>query len=120
MSPKDPAASPPPQLSAESVRLAVNRWSQSGFFRIRSMGDRMAVHEVAARAAHTVRLWSQYEQRTVSRASRPYPGGHVDDRGTPPDPWDIEVHRPTDFENRTEQRPVPHTEQVETCRGCNG
>jgi hypothetical protein len=44
----------------------------------------------------------------------------VDDRGTPPEPWEMPARRPTDFEDRTEKFPVPHTEQVETCPTCNG
>jgi hypothetical protein len=120
MSPPDAAGARPPSLSTESVRLAVNRWSGGGFFRVRSMGDRITVHEVEPRAAHTVRLWSEYEERSVGRASRPYHGGPVDDHGTPPDPDTIEVRRPTDFEDRTEKLPVPHTERVETCSPCNG
>jgi hypothetical protein len=120
MPPTDSAAARPAPLSTETVRLAVNRWSQAGFFRVPNMGDRLNVHEVVPRAAHTVRLWSEYEERTVSRTSRPYHGGPVDDRGTPPDPWDLPVRRPTEFEDRTEKLPVPHTEQVETCRGCGG
>jgi hypothetical protein len=116
----DTAGARPAQLSTEQVRLAVNRWSQAGFFRIPNMGDRIQVHEVAPRAAHTVRLWSEYEERTVRRASRPYHGGPVDDRGTPPDPWHLEVRPPTDYENRTETLTVPHTDRVETCPGCGG
>jgi hypothetical protein len=116
----DAARAGPAKLSTETVRLAVNRWSRDGFFRVPNMGDRMTVHEVQPRAAHTVRLWSEYEERSVSRASRPYHGGPVDDHGTPPDPADVPVRRPTDYEDRTEKLPVPHTERVETCPSCNG
>lgn len=120
MSPTDAAGARPATLSTESVRLAVNRWSGGGFFRVPNLGDRITVHEVEPRAAHAVRLWSEYEERSVGRASRPYHGGPVDDRGTPPDPDAIEVRRPTDYEDRTEKLPVPHTERVETCSSCNG
>jgi hypothetical protein len=107
-------------LGNDQVCQAVNRWSRGGFFRVRNFGDRITLHEVAARAAHTVRLWSEYETRTISRASRPYNDGPVDDRGTPPDRWELPARRPTEFEDRSETLPVPHTERVETCTGCHG
>jgi hypothetical protein len=116
----DKAADAPAKLSTESVRVIVNRWSREGFFRVPNLGDRINVHDVQPRASHTVRLWSEYEERTVGRSSRPYHGGPVDARGTPPGAWDLEVLRPTDYEDRTEKLPVPHTEQVETCSTCNG
>jgi hypothetical protein len=49
----------------------------------------------------------------------PYTGGAVDDRGRPPGPWDLTVNKPTDFEERTEEMPVPHTEQVRPCERCD-
>ena len=44
----------------------------------------------------------------------------MDDHGRPPGPWDIDVRRPEDFEDRTEKVPVPHTESVHPCTGCHG
>jgi hypothetical protein len=118
MPPSEP--SPPARLTTEKVRHVLNRWSNDGFFRARKLGDRAAIEEVVAQSSYAVRLWSEFEERTVSRASKPHPGGAVDDTGAPPDHWAITVRRPEDFEDRTEQVPVPHTERVETCRGCGG
>src|SRR5262249_28086274 len=120
MAPGSPSVSKPPQLSTEKVRHILNRWSGDGFFRPRKFGDKVAVNEVVAHSSYAVRLWSEYEERSVSRASKPYPGGPVDDRGQPPEPWTIAVRQPTDFEDRTEQVPVPHTEAVQTCTTCGG
>jgi hypothetical protein len=98
----------------------MNRWSGDGFFRARKLGDRAAIDEVVAHSSYAVRLWSQFEERTVGRASKPYQGGSVDDTGAPPDRWALPVRRPEDYEDRTEQVPVPHTERVQTCSTCAG
>jgi hypothetical protein len=116
MSQTETAGAAPAKLSDDKLREAINRWSRAGFFRVPNMGERITVNQVVEHVSYTVRLWSEYEQRTVGRSSKPYNGGPVDDRGTPADPWSIEVRRPTDYEGRTEKLPVPHTEQVETCR----
>lgn len=109
----------PPALREEEVREAVNRWS-TGFFRIPYLGDKMFLDQIVAHRAYTVRLQTQYEERTLSRQSEPYGGGTVDDRGVPPGPWDLPARRPTDFEERTEKLRVPHTEQVGMCSRCAG
>jgi hypothetical protein len=110
----------PAKLTTDKVRHIINRWSGDGFFRLRRLGDRVTVDEIVAHSSYAVRLWSEYEERSVSRASKPYPGGPVDDHGQPPEPWTIPVRNPTDFEDRTEQVPVPHTEAVQTCTSCGG
>jgi hypothetical protein len=120
MPPTEPSAPSSARLTTEKVRHVMNRWSSDGFFRPRNLGDRAAIDEVVAHSSYAVRLWSEYEERTVSRASKPYPGGSVDDTGAPPDRWAITVRRPEDYEDRTEQVPVPHTERVETCKTCGG
>jgi hypothetical protein len=120
MTQTDSAVSGPAKLSTDKVRQILNRWSRDGFFRLRPFGDKVAVDEVLAHSSHAVRLWSEYEERSVSRASKPYPGGPVDDHGQPPEPWSIAVRQPTDFEDRSEQVPVPHTEAVQTCTTCAG
>jgi hypothetical protein len=107
-------------LSSEDARRAVNRWSAGSFFRIPKWGDRIQIDKVVPYGSHTIHVWSEHEKRSVSRESQPYHGGEIDDRGTPPDCWSIAVRRPADYEDRTETIPVPHTEQVETCSGCNG
>jgi hypothetical protein len=113
-----PATKPP--LSTADVRYLLNQWSRRGFFRIRRLGDRLSMLEVTPRSSYTLRLQTQYEERTAAPASQPYHGGPVDDKGVPPDPWDLPVRRPADFEERTERIPVPHTESVRGCPRCGG
>ena len=91
-----------------------------GFFKVRKLGDRLQIDAIQTESSYAVRLSSQYEDRSISQAKRPYPGGAVDDRGTPPRPWDIAVQRPDKFEDRTEHVPVPHTESIHTCSDCGG
>ncbi len=110
----------PPTPSTEDVRRILNAWSRTGFLRVRRLGDRVQIEEIQTLACYTVRLQSQYEERSISQALRPYHGGEVDDRGQPPGTWDIPVPPPEDFEDRTEKRPVPHTEQVQNCGACGG
>lgn len=107
-------------LNTADVRYLINQWSGRGFFRVRRFGDRMAELEVTPRRTYTIRVQTQYEERTVAPASAPYSGGPIDDRGTPPDPWDVPCERPRDFKNHTYEQPLPHTDEVRTCRRCGG
>jgi|SRR5579884_558320 len=108
----------PPLNSAEARRL-INQWSSKGFFRVRGLGGKIAVEDIVPCSSYTVRLRSQYEDRTVQGKMVPYNGGAVDDWGQPPSPWDLPVTRPTDFEERREQMPIPHTERVRHCERCH-
>jgi hypothetical protein len=109
----------PPPLPEDQAREAINRWSQ-GFFRIRYLGDKIFIDKIVPAYSYTVRLRTQYEERTVAPVSVPYHGQPLDDRGVPPDPWDIPVPRPNDFEERTEILAVPHTDRVSLCPQCAG
>jgi hypothetical protein len=110
----------PPVLTEERLRELVNRWNDQGWLRIKNLGDKIFVDEIAPRTSCKMRLRSQYEDRAVSEASVPYSGGPIDDHGPPPDPWDLPVRRPTDFEERSETQPRPHTERVTVCASCAG
>jgi hypothetical protein len=109
-----------PPLGEEEARDIINHWGGSGFFRLRNMGDKIFVDRVAPGAAYTIRLQTHYEQRMVRQVSEPYHGGPVDDRGRPPDPWQIPVRQPADFGERTELVPIPNTERVQRCPECAG
>jgi hypothetical protein len=110
----------PTTPTAEEVRRILNQWSSKGFLHIRKLGDRLDLEEIQTLSSYSVRVRTQYETRTVQRTRRPYHGGPVDDHGVPPGPWEIEVRRPEDFEDRTENHPVPHTESVHPCADCGG
>jgi hypothetical protein len=84
------------------------------------MGDKIMVDGVQPGAAYTIKLRTQYEQRSVREAEVPFHGGHVDDRGQPPQPWDIQVRRPGPFQERTEKVTIPRSERVEPCSDCGG
>ena len=107
-------------LDLEEVRRIVNRWSGERFYRVKGLGDKIQVDDVVPCFSYALRLVTQYEDRFVRRASEAYHGGMVDDLGVPPYPWDIPMDRPTDFEERTVEIPVPCTDRVETCPGCGG
>ena len=114
------APQPKAPLSTADVRYLLNQWSRKGLFRIRRLGDRLSMLEVAPASSYNLRLQTQYEERTVGRASQPYHGGPVDDRGEPPDPWTVPVRPPEGFQERTENIPLPHTEEVRSCPRCGG
>jgi hypothetical protein len=104
----------------EDAREIVNRWATKGFFRLRNMGDKIFVQQLSKGAAYTIRLQTHYEHRTVQQAETPYAGGPVDDRRRPPDPWQMPVRKPTEFEQRVERLTVPGTERVQMCGNCAG
>jgi hypothetical protein len=114
----EPNSKPAPLGSADARHL-INKWSSRGFFRVRGLGGKIAVEDIVPCSSWTVRLRSQYEDRSVSGKTVPFTGGAVDDRGRPPGPWDLSVTEPTDFEERTEEMPVPHTERVHPCERCD-
>jgi hypothetical protein len=108
------------KLSEDEVRQALNAWCDQGWFRIRGLGDKVALVEFQRRDCHTVQVTSQYESRKVAQTHVPYDCGPIDNVGQPLDRWDLAVRRPRDFEERTEQLPVPHTERVVNCPECGG
>ncbi|HXG12158.1 MAG TPA: hypothetical protein VNK04_20555 [Gemmataceae bacterium] len=110
----------PAALPEEQVREIINRWNDQGYFRIKYLGDKIFIDEIIPHYSYTLRLQTEYEERSVRPVTVPFSGGAVDDQGRPPDPWDIPVRRPDDFENRTEMLAVPHTERVGPCSHCAG
>jgi hypothetical protein len=109
----------PTALPEDQAREAINRWSQ-GFFRVRYLGDKIFIDKIVPAYSYTVQLRTQYEERSVAAVSVPYHGQPIDDRGLPPDPWDVQVRRPNDFEERTETLAIPHTDRVSLCPKCAG
>jgi hypothetical protein len=116
MSTHEPATS----LGEEQVREIINGWSAKGFFRLKNMGDKIFIDEITTGAAYTIRLQTHYEQRKVTHVQAPFRGGPVDDRGRPPDPWEVAVRQPAPFQERIEKVTIPHTEHVQMCSGCAG
>ena len=106
-------------LAEDQAREAINRWSQ-GFFRIRYLGDKIFLNKIIPCYSYNVRLQTEYEERTVATASEPYHGQPIDNHGTPPEPWNIPVRQPEEFEVLTETLRVPHTERVTRCPQCAG
>ena len=102
------------------IREMIDRWAERGFLRIPRLGSKVVIEDRQVSHCDSVRLTSQFERRSVSRECAPYHGGPIDDRGRPPDRWDIPVRRPTGFEDRNEHVTIPHTDTVETCGDCSG
>jgi hypothetical protein len=108
----------PVALNTADARHLINQWSAQGFFRVRGLGGKIAVEEILPCSSYTICLRSQYEDRSVSVRTVPFTGGPIDDRGPRPDPWDLPVAQPTDFQDRTEAMALPHTDRVRTCPLC--
>jgi hypothetical protein len=107
-------------LDNADARYLINQWCSHGFFRVRGLGGKILVEEVVPCSSYTIRLRSQYEDRSVSEQTVPFAGGPIDDHGHRADPWSLPVERPRDFQDRTEAIPLPHTEHVRVCSGCGG
>jgi hypothetical protein len=110
----------PQTLSEDQACEIINRWAGGGFFRLRNMGDKIFVTAFKPGSAYTIRLQTQYEERSTARVAAPYTGGPVDNFGQPPPVWTIDVPRPREFEHRDERVSVPHTDRVERCPKCAG
>ena len=102
------------------VREILNRWGNSGFFRLKYMGEKIFINGISPGKAHVVELSTQYEDRAIQPAEVPYLGGPVDDRSHTPELWDIRVPAVREFEQRVERVVVPGTERVQMCGGCAG
>lgn len=100
------------------TRHLINQWSAQSFFRVKGLGGKLVVDEIVPCSSFTIRLKSQYEDRSVHERTVPFTGGPVDDRGPRPDPWDLHVERPADFRERTDELPIPHTDRVRICPAC--
>jgi hypothetical protein len=111
--------SKPVALSSADARHLINQWSAKGFFRVRGLGGKIAVEDVVPCSSYTIRLKSEFEDRSVSEQTVPFEGGPIDSHGRPPGPWDLPARRPTEFEDRTEVIPIPHTEHVRPCARCD-
>lgn len=108
------------ELSEDAAREIINRWNDQRYFHIKYLGDKIFIKGIVPFTAYTVQLRSQYEDRSVRQASVAFAGGYVDQAGKPPGPWEVPVQQPTDFEKRTEQLPIPHTDRVQMCPECVG
>jgi hypothetical protein len=109
----------PVALNTADARYLINQWGAHGFFRVRGLGGKIAVEEVVPCSSYTIRLRSQYEDRSVSSVTVPHAGGPVDDCGQRPDVWDLATTPPTDFQDRHEEQPIPHTDHVRPCPRCD-
>lgn len=120
MQPEQPDAEPHPDALPEAeVRATLNRWSAAAFLRLPQLGDRVRISQILPCFSYSLHLLTQYERRSLSNEETPYRGAPVDS-GVPPDPWSVPVRRPTQFEDRTERLPLPHSERVERCGECDG
>jgi hypothetical protein len=45
-----------PPLSSADARHLINPWSSQGFFRVRGLGDKIAVKEIVPCSSYTIRL----------------------------------------------------------------
>jgi hypothetical protein len=105
-------------ISTDEIRTILNKWCQEGFFRLRRLGDRIELKEIAPLSCVTIKLTTQYEDRQIEDTYEPYHGGPIDDTGRPPALWQMRIETPQNFENRTDKFVVPHTDKVGGCPGC--
>ena len=52
------------------IREMIDRWAERGFLRIPRLGSKVVIEDRQVSHCDSVRLTSQFERRSVSRASR--------------------------------------------------
>jgi hypothetical protein len=107
-------------LAEEDVQAIINAWNDRRWFRIQYLGDKIFIDEIVPQSSYNVRLRTHYEERSVQQVTVAFLGGPVDEVGMPPGPWDVAVRPPKDFEERTEDIAIPHTDRVAVCPKCAG
>jgi hypothetical protein len=117
-------SSPPTQTESLSQTQAIkilNEWGSRGFFRDKNLGNSIHIEAIESTPCFTFHAQTQYEHRSVETLSQPYYGEQLDDKGTPPDMYEITVEKPSlSFENSSTDVIIPHTDKVSTCTTCYG
>ncbi|MBE9082863.1 hypothetical protein IQ278_12135 [Tolypothrix sp. LEGE 11397] len=107
-------------LSRDEAIKILNTWGSKGFFRTRNL-ESSHIEAIEHTPCFTFRAKTQYERRSVETLSKPYYGERLDNKGTPPDMWDITVEKPSGyFGNTFTDVIIPHTDQVSPCHTCHG
>jgi hypothetical protein len=122
MSPLVPPAPLAKELTLDAARETLELHARSTRWLRRDLAKKLDIESFERSGSfHTV-FRSFTETRDTARAHVAYRGGPVDgpEHGQPPQPWDIPVAVPGKFIDRDHHEPVPHTDVVKTCHGCNG
>jgi hypothetical protein len=108
-------------LSHERAVKILNDWGSKGFFRNKKFGSSLNLQAIEETLCFRLCCNTQYEHRSVETITEPYYGGKIDDYGTPPDIWDIEVDKPSGrFVKEIIREKIPHTDSVSICSNCGG
>jgi len=111
-----------PELTLDAAREALELHVRTTKWLRRDLANKLAIESFERSGSFHVVLRSFTENRSVGPAHEPYWSGLVDGpgNGRPPAAWDIPVHIPGTFIHQDHREPVPHTDEVRTCHGCNG
>jgi hypothetical protein len=111
-----------PELTLEAAREALELHVQTTKWLRRGLAQKLPIESFERSGSFHVVFRSFTETRSVGPANEPYWNGLVDgpENGRPPAAWDIPVHIPGQFINQDHHEPVPHTDAVKTCHGCDG
>jgi hypothetical protein len=103
----------------DEIKDAINNWGNKGFFRKQNVGNEIQIEDVQSLECFSVKIKTQYEQRTIRSASEPYRGGSIS-KYHPPNRWQIDVDLPTSFQNLKNSFAVPNSDSVDDCSSCSG
>jgi hypothetical protein len=111
-----------PELTLEAAREALELHVRTTTWLRRDLAKKLVVESFERSGSFHVVFRSFTERREIGPAFVPYHGGPIDgpERGQAPGAWDMPVHIPGTFINQDHFEPVPHTDVVKTCHGCNG
>ncbi len=113
---------PKTTLTLDAARQALELHVQSTKWLRRDLARKLRIDAFEPSGSFHIKARWFTEARSTSPAHEPYRGGLLDgpNNGRPPAPWDVPVPIPGSFIHQDHIEPLPHTDEVRTCHGCNG
>lgn len=113
---------PTQELTVDGAREALELHVMSTRWLRRDLAKKLPIDSFTRSGSFHIVFRSFTETRSTIPSFKPYRGEYVDGahNGPAPAPWNIPVPLPGTFINQDHEEPVPHTDTVKTCHGCNG
>ncbi len=110
------------ELSLDAAREALELHVRTTTWLRRDLSRTLPIESFARSGSFHVVFKSFTEKRDTGPAHVAFWGGAIDgpENGRAPAAWDIHVDVPGTFINQDHREPIPHTDVVKTCHGCQG
>lgn len=111
-----------PELTVEDARVALEQHVCTTTWLRRDLSRTLPIESLERSGSFHIVFKSFTEERETVPAFVPYRGEAVDgpSYGPAPEPWEMPVALPGKFIHQDHYEPVPHTDVVQTCHGCQG